>query len=620
MKKLFLLVLVVVLALVGWWWLKRQAHHEVEMTALVPADTIFFAQVSDIPRSEDRWKGTEIAQILAEPAMQDFLKKPLGSAPKQSQQAQDDWGKIQPVRGYLALTKLNGNLPVASAGFEYQGDRKTVEDMLAKAKDELKKAAPEGRADLLQYNGVTIETYAMSQATVATAFVNNWLFATDDVDEMKATLDRFNGKSAAGVLEAADAFKTCLAQMPKETDTLFYFVPKEVVSRLKMLMLATGQSVNQQGFDKLDKVLAIAGTTKIEGPVMRDTFFSYAPDLPLDGALEKHAMALTSAGTLMFFSSVLQWPDKLTLPDPATDVTGYGKLLEGLQAGLAAQGVSLEDALKAFSPEGAFSVDWTDGTPYPSALVTLDVKDHTKAQKVLELIAGGAFGQAWPKTSENGVDYYGMPSDGFSFLKPTLALSDRFFVAGVTYSSVKEALDSAKATGNKLDQSTDYKTALDSVKPASFGFGYVDTKRLVDKVYGQLRPLIMMYAGFSKEASDYMDASKLPEAAVISKHLTPIIYSSSKVAGGSLVESVGPVTMPEAAVGLGAIGGAIAIPFVKNYLPALNGLSSHSVSTPATPPTSASTPGTPGLPNLANPAPSATAAPETSAMPAGSGN
>jgi len=617
MKKLLLLVLVVVLAVVCWWWLKHQAHHEVEMTALVPADAIFFAQVSDIPRTEDRWKTTEIAQIFAEPAMQDFLKKPLGSAPKQSQQAQDDWAKAQPTRGYLALAKINGTIPVVSAGFEYQGDRKTVEDMLAKAMDELKKAEPNGRADLLQYNGATIETYALPQATVATAFSGNWFFATDDVDEMKATLDRFGGKAPAAVLEGADSFKTCMAQMPKEADALFYFVPKEVVSRLKMLLLATGQSANQQGFDKLDKVLAVAGATKIEGPVIRDAFFSYAPDLPLDGALEKHAIALTSAGTLMFFTSVLQWPDKLQLPDPATDVTGYGKLLAGLQAGLAAQGITLEDALKAFSPEGAFSLDWADGALQPSALVTLDVKDHAKAQKVLDLLTGGAFGEAWTKASENGADYYGLSSDGFSFFKPTLALSDRFFVAGITYSSVKDALESAKATGNKLDQSPDYKTALDSVKPASFGFGYVDTKRLVDKVYGQLRPLIMMYAGFSKEASDYMDASKLPEAVVFSKHLTPIIYSSSKVAGGSLLESVGPVTMPEAAMGLGVIGGAVAIPFVKNYLPVLNGISSHGVSTPATPPASAPTQSTPGLPT---PGPSATVAPEMSATPAGNGN
>jgi hypothetical protein len=618
MKKLLSLVSIIALAVAAWWYFKKEAHREVEMAALVPADSVLFAQVSDLERSETRWKVTELAQIMAEPAVQAFFEKPRKNLPKQGDAVMDGWSKVKPARGYLAVTKLNGEVPVATLGFQYRGAQKDVQALVAQAKDELKKDEPTGKADLVQYNGTTIETYALPQLTVATAFVGDWFFAADDLEELKATLDRFNGKGTTPVLEGAEVFKTSLAQMPKEADVLFYLVPKELVGRLKTLALATGQSVNPSAFDKVEKIQAITAATKLEGPVIHDAMFTYAPDLPPDGSLEKHAMVTTSADTLLFFASCLQWPDKITLPDPATDVIGYAKILAGLQQALATQGLTLEDALKSFGPEAAVTAEWADSASQPSALFTMDVKDKAKAEKALDLLSGGSLGSApWAKQSLDSVEYYGMPSVGLSMLKPTLALSDRFLVAGLSYESVKAAVVAAKTPGGKLDQTPQFKSAQESVKPATHGFGYVDSQRLFQKVYGQLRPLAMMYASFSKEASEYMDASKLPEAGVISKHLTPIVYSSSKVTGGSLVESVGPVTMSQAALGVGAVVGAVAVPLVKNYLPALNGMSASSVSSPATPPTGVPAPGNSGS---VLPEPSASATPESSAEPAGAGN
>jgi hypothetical protein len=61
-----------------------------------------------------------------------------------------------------------------------------------------------------------------------------------------------------------------------------------------------------------------------------------------------------------------------------------------------------------------------------------------------------------------------------------------------------------------------------------------------------------MMALFNPHANDYGDLSKLPAAEVISKHLSPIVYSQSSDENGYLIESTGPVTFTDLLLGLGA--------------------------------------------------------------------
>src|SRR6476659_388145 len=62
------------------------------VTALLPRETIAFAHVPDFTRKRDQWHQSDIYQLYREPAVQDFLHKPVsrvGNANSVSQIVQE---------------------------------------------------------------------------------------------------------------------------------------------------------------------------------------------------------------------------------------------------------------------------------------------------------------------------------------------------------------------------------------------------------------------------------------------------------------------------------------------------------------------------------------------------
>ena len=86
--------------------------------------------------------------------------------------------------------------------------------------------------------------------------------------------------------------------------------------------------------------------------------------------------------------------------------------------------------------------------------------------------------------------------------------------------------------------------------PTTF-FAYVDTALLYSRLDATLRPMLLMGAAFMPTMNDYVDVSKLPAPDVITKHLSPIVSSQRYERDGYMAESVGPVTLNQAAIGLG---------------------------------------------------------------------
>jgi hypothetical protein len=118
---------------------------------------------------------------------------------------------------------------------------------------------------------------------------------------------------------------------------------------------------------------------------------------------------------------------------------------------------------------------------------------------------------------------------------------------------------------------------------------------LFERIYGTARPVAVLWAGFTPKVGEFVDVGKLPATETISKHLGPIIYSQSITSEGELMESVGPVTLGQAAVGIGAGIGAAMVPLMKAR--GLMGGRPGNRSFPATPHGSApaATPATPAI-------------------------
>ena len=87
---------------------------------LVPAETVFFASFSDLPRSVLRWQGTALAGIGREPEVKAFLEKPM--AKLLANPGTDETGKIliglKPGRIFLAVTGVATDRVDALVGFQ----------------------------------------------------------------------------------------------------------------------------------------------------------------------------------------------------------------------------------------------------------------------------------------------------------------------------------------------------------------------------------------------------------------------------------------------------------------------------------------------------------------------
>jgi hypothetical protein len=164
-------------------------------------------------------------------------------------------------------------------------------------------------------------------------------------------------------------------------------------------------------------------------------------------------------------------------------------------------------------------------------------------------------------------------------------LSDRILVAGFNPVSVEEAVKRGANRSSELADSQTYKAAERLVPPPTNFFSYVDTALLYSRLDASLRPMLLMAAAFVPAITRSVDLEKIPSPEVITKHLSPIISSQRYDRDGYVAESLGPITLDQAAIGLAisSVGTARqqAIPGFGSWSPSSTGMSQPAMSTPS---------------------------------------
>src|SRR6184192_3735926 len=132
---LFLLIALAVAAIAGWYyWQFSQQLSSAPVAALLPRETIFVAQIQDFNRALDEWRHCDIYQLYREPAVQDFLRKPLSNVPKSDamSRALQEIEQLAPKNAFLALTSIENNNPKAVGGFRFRGSREEAERIIGR--------------------------------------------------------------------------------------------------------------------------------------------------------------------------------------------------------------------------------------------------------------------------------------------------------------------------------------------------------------------------------------------------------------------------------------------------------------------------------------------------------
>jgi len=386
--------------------------------------------------------------------------------------------------------------------------------------------------------------------TLATAYDRPWFFAATDLAELKAMLDRADGrlKNSRVALDADEAYRAAAAHVPSSYAASFYLQPKMLSERIAALRAAIQSPASPNDRTMLEQVRGISGATSFENGKIHDLLFLEMPELEEHAKITRSSLTLGTKDTVFYLSMLLNIGQKF---EALSQAAGVGAAMQKLFQTFSNSGITADDWKAAFGLELGSLADWPSSAHWPSLLLTLPVIDATKAGEIVEAITRGEEDAIWTQTEKNGVRYFSMQSPvSLIAVTPTIALSNRTLIVGFNPVSVEEAIKRGGSTSSELSNSQTYKNGARSVPSPSSFFAYVDTALLYSRLDASLRPMVLLAAAFMPGITDYVNLGKLPAPEVITKHLSPIVSSQRYERDGYVAESLGPLTLDQSAIGL----------------------------------------------------------------------
>ena len=551
---LFVLLALAAAAFAGWYyWQFSQRVSSAPVAALLPRETIFVAQIPDFNRARDEWKHCDIYQLYQEPAVQDFLRKPLGNAPKTDALSQTlrEIEQLAPKNAFVALTSIDNNNPKIVGGFRFSGSQEEAQRIIGKWRSTLMGQDSGLTHDKVQYQGHEIDVTKTGSLSVATVYDTPWFFVATDAAAMQALLDRADRRESNpdNRLDKDDTYRAAISRRPSNDVAFFYLQPKTFSQRLAALRAAVGSTPAPNEDTILEKMRCITGSMRFENGKIHDLFYLGMPKLEQNTSLTRSSLSLGTKETFLYLAMLLNLGERMDTLNQAAAFAGT-KIFQALSD----SGITAADWKAAFGTELGSLAQWPSNAHWPSLLVTLPVTDTAKAGKIVEALLRAEEDVSWTPTEKDGVRYFSKQSAAsFVAITPTIALSDRMLIVGLDPTSVEEAINRARGTSSELAESQTYKAA-DRLLPAPTNFfAYIDTAQLYSRLDASLRPMLLMAAAFVPAVAGSIDPGKLPPAEIITKHLSPIVSSQRYDGDGYLAESIGPITLDQLGVGFAIV-------------------------------------------------------------------
>jgi hypothetical protein len=548
---LFLLIALAVAAFAGWYyWQFSQRLSSAPAAALLPRETIFVAQIPDFNRARDEWQRCDIYQLYREPAVQDFLRKPLGNAPKTDAVSQTllEIEQLAPKNAFVALISIENNNPRIVGGFRFRGSQEEAERIIGKWRSILVGQNSSLKREKVQYQGHEIEATKTGSFSVATAYDPPWFFAATDAADIQALLDRADRRASNpnNSLDKDETYRAAISRRPSNDVVFFYLQPKTFSQRLAALRAAVGSTPAPGEGTMLEKMRCITGSMRFENGKIHDVLFIGMPKLEQNTTLTRSSLSLGTKETFFYLAMLLNLGERMDTLNQAAAFAGT-KMFQALSD----SGITTADWKAAFGIELGSLADWPSSAHWPSLLVTLPVTDASKAGKIVETLLRAEENGSWTATEKDGVRYFSKQSAAsFIAITPTIALSDRALIVGLDPMSVEEAIKRARGSSSDLADSQTYNGAARLLPAPTNFFAYIDTVQLYSRLDASLRPMLLMAAAFVPAVAGSIDPTKLPAPEVITKHLSPIVSSQRYDGDGYMAESIGPITLDQLGMGV----------------------------------------------------------------------
>jgi len=551
MKRLLTVIVLVVIAALTAYYITKQHPAAVpsSIASLLPADTSVFVHLPDAEKNGDAWHRTDLYQLYREPTVQDFLQKPKSRLPEKSsaREVLNDFASLGIRNGFLATNSFDSLRLIA--GFEFRCGEKEAQTVIERWKSRIPAKADGGtQRSWIDYEKHKIDIFSSGQFIFASTIAGRQFLAATTVEDLKALLDRLDGRAKTPALDSDENFRAAMKQMPAEYAWMLYLQPKQLAQKLVNLRAESGRALPPDQKTLIERIQSYAHAMVFDGARIRDIGFATMPQLS-QTKLERTTLALAPAETLLYGANIVNMQQQF---DWLLESPGSGSMagpLQSISNALTSAGVTKEDWKAAFGDEISVMAAWPANAQVPNAVFTIAVRDAARARRIADAIASSS---GWQKISRNNAEYYTAPTSGMlAVVSPTVAVSDRFLVAGLNAASVDGVISPAPA-GSGLGGSEKFRSASKLVPDPSQIFVYLDLAGLYSRLDATVRPILQVGAALVPAISERLDPNKLPPAEAVTKHLSPVVASTSYVNGGYRSESAGPITIEQAAIAGGA--------------------------------------------------------------------
>ena len=552
-KRLPLVLIIVVLAFAAIAYTLHLARkgEAATVASLLPQDTIGFVHVPDFKRTRDQWHRSDIYQLFHEPAVHEFLHKPVSRIRKANAISQilQELEQLAAKDMFLGLTSVEPRNAGFIAGLRFHGSRDAAETITNRWRAKL--LGKNMKLEKVAYREHQIEIGAAPALTLATVYDKRWFFASNDLERLKQLLDRADGRQdRQSPLQSDAAYRAAMAHMPPDYAALVYLQPKTIAEKLAAIAAAFGQPPAADQQATLHRMNSICVSTRFERGKIHDVLFTGVDRGPNQPPLTRSSIALGTADTFFYLATLLE-PKNWSTLGATGGFTPVGRWLEKFFQVLSVNGVTADEWNSAFVPELSSLAEWPATAHWPSFIMSVPVKDPARANKLANVLTAAIDEDGrWTKSEKDGVTYLSLETPVRLFaLTPTIAVSDRLLVAGIDPGSVEAAIKRSKGSAG-LSSSQAYQAAARSLpRPTNF-FAYIDMARLYSRLDATLRPMLLFGAAFLPAISDRVDLDKLPPPETVTKHLSPIVSSQRYERDGYVAESIGPVTFNQVTLAL----------------------------------------------------------------------
>lgn len=566
MKKfVVLLVLAAAVAFAVWFGMRGKvlsASSSATVTALLPKETLALVHLPDFNRTREEWHQSDLYKLWREPALQEFVEKPLTKVPRAGavREKVQDLESLGMRDAFLAVTAWENNQPKVIAGFRFKGSADDAEKIIGKWRARLERDATGITRSTVEHEKHQMNLTTRDTVTIATVYDGNWFLAANTVDLLKTVLDRVDGrlKGAPATLGSDEHYSAAFKHMPMGYAA---FVFARLDAYFEKLAARLPDAAQNPQVAALRQIRSFAAATSFENGKVRDVLFVGMPKRDDAGELTRGSLPLATANAFLYATSLLHLPKQLTLPDPAgAAATGWPAKFQQKIAALGAKGVTLDEFNSAFAPEGSLVGEWPENTRIPALLASLPVHDVEKANRIVAAFTAVADeDRPWTRSEKGGVQYYTLPpANPMVPFAPTIAVGNQLLLAGIDPASVEAGIARAGGGSSQLSGAQAFKTAETLVPKPTQSFTFLDTALLYARLDAAVRPMLIMSAAFMPGIGEVVDLGKVPAPEVITKHLSPIVMSQIYQNDGYVTESIGPVSIYQAVLGVAGASGAAA--------------------------------------------------------------